>query len=132
MIVFCCSLCLYLPSSSACAVVQVFDILEHMSYLSRLFLSLIYLSLSPVPSYKWFRRNGNLPRGSQLTNYNRVLTLPSVEPGDVGEYVCQARNEKITIQASIALSIQGECLQTLLCFANVVLYIVCCDTAAEG
>ncbi|KAA0195696.1 hypothetical protein HAZT_HAZT002034 [Hyalella azteca] len=62
----------------------------------------------PVPSYKWFRRNGNLPRGAQLTNYDRVLTLPSVEPGDVGEYVCQATNEKLSIEDSINLSIQAK------------------------
>lgn len=64
----------------------------------------------PVPSYRWYRRNGNIPRGAQLSNYDRVLTLPSVEPGDVGEYVCEARNDKLTIRDTINLSIQGEFL----------------------
>ncbi|KAF2368731.1 Fibronectin type III [Trinorchestia longiramus] len=62
----------------------------------------------PVPSYKWSRRNGNLPRGAKLSSYDRVLTLPAVQPGDVGEYVCQASNEKLSIEDSINLSIQAK------------------------
>uniref|UniRef100_A0A2P2HWX5 Contactin-like n=1 Tax=Hirondellea gigas TaxID=1518452 RepID=A0A2P2HWX5_9CRUS len=62
----------------------------------------------PVASYSWYRKNGKLPRGYQLRNYDRVLTLPNVEPGDVGEYVCRAKNQRVIIEGSIVLSIQAK------------------------
>lgn len=62
----------------------------------------------PVPSYNWTRRNGQLPRGAYMRNYNRVLVLPKVEPSDVGEYVCRAQNSRISIENSISLSIQAK------------------------
>ena len=62
----------------------------------------------PVASYNWMRRNGELPRGAKLSNYNRVLTLSKVEPADIGEYICEARNNQLTITGSIVLSIQAK------------------------
>ncbi|KAK8720533.1 hypothetical protein OTU49_013266, partial [Cherax quadricarinatus] len=62
----------------------------------------------PVPMYNWTRRDGQLPRGAQLLNYNRVLVLPKVEPSDIGDYVCRAQNSKLAIENTISLSIQAK------------------------
>ncbi|XP_027207013.1 contactin [Penaeus vannamei] len=62
----------------------------------------------PVPSYNWTRRNGNLPRGARMENYNRVLILPNVEPSDMGDYICRAENSRVAIVNSISLSIQAK------------------------
>lgn len=65
------------------------------------------LIFSPVPSYNWTRIGANLPRGSYMMNYNRVLIIPRVRVDDQGEYVCRAKNEKISIKNSVHLSIQA-------------------------
>nr|XP_018910733.1 PREDICTED: contactin [Bemisia tabaci] len=62
----------------------------------------------PVPSYNWTRKGSHLPRGSYLTNFNRVLIIPKVQVEDQGEYVCYAFNEKLALQNSVILSIQAE------------------------
>ena len=62
----------------------------------------------PVPRYNWTRRGGDLPRATQLTNFDRVLTLPEVRVEDEGEYVCRASNSKLSSEASVTLSIQGK------------------------
>ncbi|XP_042239978.1 contactin-like isoform X2 [Homarus americanus] len=62
----------------------------------------------PVPNYNWTRRNGQLPRGAQLMNYNRVLVLPKVEPSDVGDYICRAQNSRLSVENTISLSIQAK------------------------
>ncbi|XP_014219381.1 contactin [Copidosoma floridanum] len=61
----------------------------------------------PVPSYNWTRVDGDLPRGAYLMNHNRVLMIPRVKIEDQGEYVCRARNEKISIKNSVQLLIQA-------------------------
>lgn len=61
-----------------------------------------------MPSYNWTRKGSHLPRGSYLTNFNRVLIIPKVQVEDQGEYVCYAFNEKLALQNSVILSIQGE------------------------
>lgn len=71
-------------------------------------LLLLFFFFSPVPSYNWTRRNGNLPRGARMENYNRVLILPNVEPSDMGDYICRAENSRVAIVNSISLSIQGK------------------------
>ena len=77
-------------------------------------INFIYFFYSPVPSYNWTRKHGNLPRDAKFLSYNRVLILPSVEPADMGEYVCRAVNDKLAIENSISLSIQGKCKIILL------------------
>ncbi|KAL1110582.1 hypothetical protein AAG570_008110 [Ranatra chinensis] len=62
----------------------------------------------PVPSYNWTRRDSFLPRGSVLTNFNRVLIIPHVQVEDQGEYVCRSSNERAAIEHSVVLSIQAE------------------------
>ncbi|CAL4060903.1 unnamed protein product, partial [Meganyctiphanes norvegica] len=62
----------------------------------------------PVPSYNWTRKGGDLPLGSVLSSYNRILTIPSVQPSDTGDYVCKAENNRVSIQGTIALSIQAK------------------------
>lgn len=62
----------------------------------------------PVPSYNWTRRDGQLPRGSRMLNYNRVLILPKVEPSDMGDYICRVQNTKSSLQSAISLSIQAK------------------------
>ncbi|XP_076057553.1 contactin isoform X2 [Oratosquilla oratoria] len=62
----------------------------------------------PVPSYNWTRRGGSLPRGHKLSSFNRVLTLPKVEPSDNGEYICTAENGKSSVRNSVFLSIQAK------------------------
>lgn len=42
-----------------------------------------------------------------LTNYNRVLIIPHFHVEDQGEYVCRARNEKISIKNSVYLTIRA-------------------------
>ncbi|XP_014224129.1 contactin [Trichogramma pretiosum] len=61
----------------------------------------------PVPSYNWTRLGSDLPRGAYTTNHNRVLIIPRARIEDQGEYVCRARNEKISIKNSVYLSIQA-------------------------
>ena len=68
----------------------------------------------PVPHYNWTRVNGGrLPRGSYITNYNRVLIIPSVRVEDQGEYECQAKNHLRSITAKITLSIQSKPVFTI-------------------
>ncbi|XP_063219696.1 contactin isoform X2 [Bacillus rossius redtenbacheri] len=62
----------------------------------------------PAPSYNWTRRGASLPRGAVISNYNRVLTIPSVQVEDQGEYVCRAHNDRAAIENSVFLSIQAE------------------------
>lgn len=62
----------------------------------------------PVPSYNWTRKDGQLPRGAYFASYNRVLILPKVEPSDMGDYVCRAQNNRISIENTISLSIQAK------------------------
>ncbi len=67
----------------------------------------------PVPHYNWTRANSPLPRGAYMTNYNRVLIIPRVQVEDQGEYVCTAKNDKVTIKASLTLSIQSRPVFTI-------------------
>ena len=62
----------------------------------------------PVPHYNWTRVNSQLPRGSYITNYNRVLIIPRVRVEDQGEYQCGAKNDHVHISAKITLSIQAR------------------------
>jgi len=62
----------------------------------------------PVPHYNWTRRGGDLPRAARLSNFDRVLTLPEVRVEDEGEYVCSARNSKVSSESSVTLSIQAK------------------------
>lgn len=61
----------------------------------------------PVPSYNWTRKNGDIPRTARWSHYNRVLTIPHVNVEDQGEYVCRARNGRLSIQQSVILTIQA-------------------------
>lgn len=61
----------------------------------------------PVPTYNWTRLNGNLPKGSYMTNYNRVLIIPRLQVEDQGEYQCRANNDRAAITNTVTLSIQG-------------------------
>ena len=67
----------------------------------------------PVPHYNWTRVGANLPRGSYITNYNRVLIIPRVRVEDQGEYECHAKNDKIHISAKLMLSIQSKPVFTI-------------------
>ncbi|XP_037963096.2 contactin [Plutella xylostella] len=62
----------------------------------------------PVPSYNWTRKNENLPRKAQLSNFNRVLTIPHVGVEDEGEYICEVRNDRARISNSVFLKVQAE------------------------
>lgn len=73
------------------------------------FFKLIYLfTFSPVPSYNWTRIGAPLPRGSYLTNYNRVLVIPQVQVEDQGEYNCHVFNDRDSKEKSLTLTIQGD------------------------
>ena len=67
----------------------------------------------PVPHYNWTRVNSPLPRGSYITNYNRVLIIPRVRVEDQGEYVCTAKNDKVSIKETLTLSIQSRPVFTI-------------------
>jgi len=67
----------------------------------------------PVPHYNWTRANSPLPRGAYMTNYNRVLIIPRVKVQDQGEYICTAKNDKVTIKAPLKLSIQSRPVFTI-------------------
>ncbi|KAK6620391.1 hypothetical protein RUM44_006792 [Polyplax serrata] len=62
----------------------------------------------PVPTYNWTRKGAPLPRGTVLTNFNRVLILPQASVEDQGEYVCRAFNDRASIENSVFVSIQAE------------------------
>uniref|UniRef100_A0A1B6CPI8 Contactin n=1 Tax=Clastoptera arizonana TaxID=38151 RepID=A0A1B6CPI8_9HEMI len=63
----------------------------------------------PVPSYNWTRANNvPLPSGARLSSYNRVLTIPSVQVEDQGEYICRVYNDRAAINNKVYLSIQAE------------------------
>lgn len=61
-----------------------------------------------MPSYNWTREGAPLPRGSVLSNYNRVLTIRNVRVEDQGEYTCHAANNRLSTKDSVTLSIQGR------------------------
>ena len=67
----------------------------------------------PVPHYNWTRENSPIPRGSYMTNYNRVLIIPKVRVEDQGQYVCTAKNDKVTIKEKVTLSIQSRPVFTI-------------------
>jgi len=68
----------------------------------------------PVPHYNWTRANSAaLPRGSYITNYNRVLIIPRVRVEDQGDYRCTAKNDKHSISAPVTLSIQSKPVFTI-------------------
>ena len=67
----------------------------------------------PVPHYNWTRENSPLPRGSYTTNYNRVLIIPKVRVEDQGQYICTAKNDKVSIKEKITLSIQSRPVFTI-------------------
>jgi len=67
----------------------------------------------PVPHYNWTRKNAALPRGSYITNYNRVLIIPHVRVEDQGEYECGAKNDNVHISATVTLSIQSRPVFTI-------------------
>jgi len=68
----------------------------------------------PVPHYNWTRaNNAALPWGSYITNYNRVLIIPRVRVEDQGDYRCVAKNDKVTISATVTLSIQSRPVFTI-------------------
>lgn len=68
----------------------------------------------PVPHYNWTRVNhAGLPRDAYITNYNRVLIIPSVRVEDQGEYSCEAKNHMVSVTASIMLSIQSRPVFTI-------------------
>ncbi|CAG0911846.1 unnamed protein product, partial [Cyprideis torosa] len=62
----------------------------------------------PVPTYNWTRRYGAIPRKAFNLNYDRVLIIPRVSVDDEGEYICNAYNQKVSIEESVTLTIQGE------------------------
>lgn len=66
-----------------------------------------FLYFSPVPSYNWTRKGGNLPRSAFFVSYNRVLVIPKVQVEDEGEYICRAYNDRASIENNVILSIQG-------------------------
>lgn len=63
---------------------------------------------SPVPSYNWTRKNGQLPHSARQENYNRVLVLPHVKVEDQGEYICRVSNDRSSDSKSLILNIQGK------------------------
>lgn len=66
------------------------------------------MTFSPIPSYNWTRKDANLPRGSYLTSFNRVLVIPKVRVEDQGEYICRVQNDRLSAQNSVILNIQAE------------------------
>merc|ERR1719438_372266 len=67
----------------------------------------------PVPHYNWTRVGADLPRGSYITNHNRVLIIPRVRAEDQGEYECHAKNDRTHISDKITLSIQSKPVFTI-------------------
>ncbi|CAG0882320.1 unnamed protein product [Cyprideis torosa] len=62
----------------------------------------------PVPTYNWTRRYGAIPRKAFNLNYDRVLIIPRVSVDDEGEYICNAYNQKVSIEESVTLTIQAR------------------------
>lgn len=62
----------------------------------------------PVPNYNWTRKGAPLPKSAILSSFNRVLTIPSVEVEDQGEYICRAYNDRSSISNGVILDIQAE------------------------
>ena len=48
-----------------------------------------------------------MPEGSYVTNYNRVLVIPKIAVEDQGDYECTAKNDYVSIKATLELSIQS-------------------------
>ena len=61
----------------------------------------------PVPHYNWTRIGAAMPEGSYVTNYNRVLVIPKIAVEDQGDYECTAKNDYVSIKATLELSIQS-------------------------
>lgn len=43
-----------------------------------------------------------------MTNFNRVLVIPTIRMEDEGEYICRINNDQSIKEASITLHIQGN------------------------
>ncbi|XP_040571897.1 contactin [Lepeophtheirus salmonis] len=67
----------------------------------------------PVAHYNWTRKGSDIPKDALVTNHNRVLIIPRVKVEDQGEYICRAYNDKLSISASVKLSIQSRPVFTI-------------------
>lgn len=86
------------------------------------------INFSPVPSYNWTRKGYPLPKGSTLSNYNRVLIIPEVQVEDQGEYVCHVFNDRDSKQKTVSLTIQGDNIIYTLNTCIKILYYLCINS----
>lgn len=61
---------------------------------------------NPPPSVTWSKRRGDLPDDHEVRD--GTLLIPSLSPGDFGEYVCTASNRFGTTESVVILEHQGE------------------------
>lgn len=73
------------------------------------------MCFSPIPSYNWTRKDLPLPKGSYLTNFNRVLIIPQVQIEDQGEYNCRVVNDRDSKDKSVTLTVQGKIHIKVIC-----------------
>ncbi|XP_039223672.1 basement membrane-specific heparan sulfate proteoglycan core protein isoform X11 [Crotalus tigris] len=60
----------------------------------------------PQATFTWYRREGQLPAGHQVSNAH--LRLVQLTPADSGEYVCRVSAGGVTQEASFAVSVMAN------------------------
>lgn len=50
------------------------------------------MSFSPTPRVEWIKMGEKLPRRIKYKNFGKLLSIPDVEEGDEGKYMCKAEN----------------------------------------
>ncbi|CAJ0568233.1 unnamed protein product, partial [Mesorhabditis spiculigera] len=63
---------------------------------------------NPVPTYRWTRVDGKpLPDRATAMNFDRVLKIENVQPGDQTRYKCTAANVKGVVAGEVTLLLSG-------------------------
>lgn len=66
----------------------------------------VWSSGSPRPVVDWIKKDGVLPRNSEIRD--TTLIIPSVSISDAGVYRCLATNIAGTVFAQVVLQVEGK------------------------
>jgi roundabout axon guidance receptor 2 len=61
----------------------------------------------PLPRVLWRRHDGRMPVGRAHVLDDRTLRIEQTQPGDEGEYICDAENDVGAVSARATLTVHG-------------------------
>ena len=66
----------------------------------------------PHPRVTWSKRKSSLPVGRHVLEPSSALIIKNVKPEDAGIYSCSAQNLLGSVNATVQLNVQGECVES--------------------